>query len=411
MIKIIIKYFWNILKRILPYNIVLIIQKSYRKLRYGKCIGLVKHSQKYRCLLNELEYIISSYPDVKGIVLYPPTVIWNHLYQRAHHLGKAFSKQNYIFFYFTPDANTDSVNGFKKLDNNLYLCGNFPIEIFNYINTDLKKILFLQWVYNEIYTSFIKYDYLIYDYIDDISIFEEKTDRLIVSHNKLIKKADLCLAVSQILYDDIIKINKNSLYVPNGVDYGFFSKPIEESISTDDIDKIRQNYDIIVCYYGALAEWIDYNLLKYVANKINNVGIVLIGNDYDNSISKSEIQKYNNIFWLGYKPYHHLPNYLDKIDVAIIPFVKNRITDTASPIKMYEYIAKGKPVVSTNINECINIPEIFSSKSYDDFVNNIKSAYQNKNESAFQIRLKKFGENSTWDFRLQPIIKLIENKN
>ena len=105
-------------------------------------------------------------------------------------------------------------------------------------------------------------------------------------------------------------------------------------------------------YYGALASWFDYGLLDEAARLRPDWRFVLIGPKLDASLDGSPILSRKNLLWLGARDYVSLPGYLSTFDVATIPFRINSITLSTSPLKLFEYFAAGKPVVTTPMPEC-----------------------------------------------------------
>lgn len=117
-------------------------------------------------------------------------------------------------------------------------------------------------------------------------------------------------------------------------------------------------------YIGALwGDWFDWDLLVRLANQYPKAAIVVIG-DYDGQCPTPP----NNLKFLGLKPQTALPAYLAHVDVAIIPWKDNNITQATSPLKIYEYLAMNRPVVAPNLNPLKNIPGVFLAKDQDDFI-------------------------------------------
>src|SRR5207253_9623223 len=100
-------------------------------------------------------------------------------------------------------------------------------------------------------------------------------------------------------------------------------------------------------YFGALASWFDYALLDEVARRRPDWNFLLIGPNYDGSLDDQALLRRANVHWVGRQPYELLPGYLRAMDCALIPFLLNDITMATSPLKLYEYLAAGKPVITT----------------------------------------------------------------
>ena len=130
----------------------------------------------------------------------------------------------------------------------------------------------------------------------------------------------------------------------------------------------------IIGYYGSLAKWVDFDLIKKLAEKRPGYEIVLIGMIYDDTIQKQELDRYKNIHYLGPKDYSILPEYAVWFDVATIPFVLNEITESTSPIKIFEYMALGTPIVTTDMRECRKYKSILIGKDYEGFIEKVDDA-------------------------------------
>lgn len=133
------------------------------------------------------------------------------------------------------------------------------------------------------------------------------------------------------------------ILVTNGVDKNFFK--VKENIIPEDIKNIPKP---IIGYAGKIAKRINVELLKFIASELPNFSFVLIGQFLDKGWIKS-LFKYKNIFFLGDKHYSELPYYLNNFDICIIPHNLGSLESGEDPIKLYEYLAAGKPVVATNV--------------------------------------------------------------
>ncbi len=259
---------------------------------------------------------------------------------------------------------------------------------------------------------------IIYEYIDDINPLLVGTKELPINikqkYEYMLKDTDnvfVVVTADEIEKDVITKRGKEKLaFSCNGVDYEHFAN-IDSSIKLDDsfIKVINQNKPIIG-YYGALASWFDYDMIKYLAEKRPDYNIVLLGIKYDDSFDKQDLDKYSNIYFLGSKEYNILPNYASKFTVCTIPFLINEITQATSPLKLFEYMALGKPIVTTAMNECKKYQSVIIANDNDDFVKKVDKAIEiqkNKDEDYLKV-LKKEALENTWESKTKEIIRLLE---
>jgi GT2 family glycosyltransferase len=350
----------------------------------------------------ELEWILEKHKGAKRVIIYPPTIDWGEtLFQRPQQLALAFAKLGYLFIYCVVNPSVDKVSGFKEIENNLYLCY-VPLEIFKIIKRPVV------WISRpDHFDKLIYFDepYLVYDYIDELEVFHTYGPQLIKNHNKLIKKANLCLATAKKLLKEVEENSPNTLFCPNGTDFAFFSQAQskKEHKIPSDLEQLVSKERPLIGYYGALAKWFDYGLVEYAAKRRKDYNFVLIGPDYDQTLEKSGLLHANNIFWLGPKKYQDLLGYLAFFDVATIPFKINNITLATNPIKLFEYASAGKPIVTTAMPECKQYPEVLTSEDQEEFVKNLDKALILKNDTDFTAKLIELGKNNSWETRVKDV--------
>jgi glycosyltransferase involved in cell wall biosynthesis len=164
----------------------------------------------------------------------------------------------------------------------------------------------------------------------------------------------------------------------------------------------------VIGYYGALARWFDYNLLKSVACLRPDLSFVLIGPYYDSTLKSSSLLELPNLFYLGVKPYAQIPAYLRCFDVAMIPFQLNDITHATSPLKLFEYMAGGKPVVVTPMRESLRYPGVLSGKDPAEFAAQLDLALQLRNDSKYIAALDEVARQNTWDARARQLLQALD---
>lgn len=347
-----------------------------------------------------------------------PTIDWNTpLYQRPQHLALALSKSNIPFIYSTCNLKYDQVNGFENLSNKLvitdkwFLCLNSLNCLILLLSTqqlvtvsDVKKII-------------VKGGKIIYDYVDeihqDISGSQKMEDFLIERHSYIKESgcASLVLCVSKKLYDEMLEYypKEKVLLVPNGVEYDHFQAKRNLKTVPDDLKKIVAKKKTIIGYYGAMANWLDYELINTAAKKHPEWQFVFIGVDYNGGLKKLDISL-NNIHFLGQKDYQDLPQYGIWFDIALIPFAKGEIAKSTSPLKMYEYMAMHKPIVATeDLVECYGYKGVYISKNNNnDFEFSIKKAINSSKNMKIINFLDKQAKQNTWEIRATKIINFLK---
>jgi glycosyltransferase involved in cell wall biosynthesis len=248
--------------------------------------------------------------------------------------------------------------------------------------------------------------HLIYDYLDDIETFYGDREKMRRDHQAALQQADLVLTTARRLYEQARLMRPDALLCPNGVDYQHFEVchlPVEKP-PPEDIGPILGLGKPIIGYYGALARWFDYELLKQAADLRPDLSFVLIGVDLDGTLFPSQILKKGNIHWLGIKPYQELPEYLRYFKVAIIPFVLNDITHSTSPLKMFEYMAGGKPVVATAMEEVMHYAPVLIAHDLPQFSGELDHALGLAADADYLQQVDQIARENTWNKRAMQIL-------
>jgi glycosyltransferase involved in cell wall biosynthesis len=240
----------------------------------------------------------------------------------------------------------------------------------------------------------------IYYCADEYSEFTGYSKTLVKKlEEDLLRKVDLILVVSDKLYRTKKKLNPNIFLIPHGVEFEHFSKYNLTSVELpSDIKDIGKP---VIGYYGLIRDWIDFELLQKISEK-KDWSLVLIGpvNTDINSIQGKE-----NVHFLGPKDYGDLPLYLRGFDVCIIPYKLLEVTINARPLKLFEYLASGKPVVSTPLPSVLPYKgAVRIGATCEEFVEQIEKSLQEKDESLKKKRVDLARENS-WENLVEKNLK------
>lgn len=343
---------------------------------------------KYRTILffRRKNNLLKKYVDIHSfdtIIVFENNFGWNKIMkQRPQQIAENIPATTLMIYHSHEDADYPEGKRLRKLKENLVLAdlGYFRDRILEELSFHSNKYLM---IYSTDYiplnriNMYIKYRYkVIYDYVDDVNqelSGAEMYKILFKRHKKLLTNENVCtICTAEVLQRKARKITgKRPLIISNGVDYEHFKyQPYE--IPSDMVD-IRKKYEYLICYYGALASWFDYELVGKLAEN-RNYAIVLIGQDYDGTIEKSGILNHENIYFLGRKSYEELPRYGCNVDVCIIPFLINDITMATNPVKVFEYMAMERPVVTTALPECHRYKSVLFSADHDEFIANVHKA-------------------------------------
>ena len=268
------------------------------------------------------------------------------------------------------------------------------------------------WTYNPltVYLLSLKgFDKVIYHCVDDIKSQPGMPVNIIEkSEQDLVKKSHLVFAVSPKLVETRGVWNPNTFYFPNVADFRHFSRAREqETVIPSDLLKIPVPR---IGFIGAISDYkVDFDLLRYMARTRPGWSIVLIGKvgEGDPWTKTGVFQDVLNIHLLGPRPYAELPCYLKGFDVAILPNMLNEYTESMFPMKFFEYLAAGKPVVSVDLpalRAYRNVVRI--AQSHQDFVKGIDEAL-NDTVSSREERIAVAKEH-TYEKRMHKMLQLVE---
>jgi len=341
--------------------------------------------------------------DARGIIFMMPSVAWDFsMFQRPQQVSLALSRKGYLIFYLEFRGLMTQFGIYKAQD------GIYRMPVLWDIFKSMEKPIAITYTYNCQYLERLNNPRVIYEHIDDLGVFPQGREAMQQAHAALLSTAEVVVATAKILLEDVIKKRTDAILCPNGVDYDHFLPAREARVNPpSDMDTIIGIGSPVIGYYGALASWFNYGLLEQLARSRPDWQIVLIGADYDNSIRPSGILGIPNIHWMGPRPYSILPDYLKWFDVAIIPFKVNDITNSTSPLKMFEYFAGHKPVVATAMHEVQRYGEVLIAHTAEEFVEQVEKALALKSNPEFIAKLDRIAKENTWDSRVEQILNLI----
>jgi UDP-galactopyranose mutase len=188
----------------------------------------------------------------------------------------------------------------------------------------------------------------VYDCMDELSAFAGAPAGLVQAERELLDKADLVLTGGQSLFEAKQHLHGNVHAVPSSVDVAHFARARQLTQEPEDQAAIPGPR---LGFFGVIDERLDVPLIADVAARRPEWQLVLIGPVV--KIDPALLPRRNNLHYLGPKPYSALPDYIAGWSVALLPFARNEATRFISPTKTPEYLAAGKPVVSTSIRDVV----------------------------------------------------------
>jgi glycosyltransferase involved in cell wall biosynthesis len=267
--------------------------------------------------------------------------------------------------------------------------------------------------YNRHWEEYFEKPFIIYEQLDELEVFDGFSMKKLKSqHEQLVQNSNLVVGISDQLVSKLRQTRPDTLLITNGVDINHFSKDRMTNVFLGDVmDYILSKGKPIIGYYGALARWMDYDLIRYVANELRNDCLFLfIGPPYDHSFARSKVGDLENIHVLPPVKYQILPEYLDKFTVATIPFVVNELTNSVSPLKLFEYMAGEKPIVTTKMKECEKYEGVIIAENKEDYVSKVLQAIELGSDEMYLESLRKVAYKNSWQNKTKQLMVEIKKR-
>src|SRR4030042_4139516 len=222
--------------------------------------------------------------------------------------------------------------------------------------------------------NFVDHSLVIYHCLDCWTGHDDwwNSDKNIARCEKhLVLQSDLVLTVSESLRSEKVRLNANTHFVPNGADYAHFSKAL---LPDTQIPKYMQEINHpIIGFIGMIGTRFDAATLQNIAKAKPNWSFVLVGEAIEKEKSCALLMQMPNVHLLGMQPIEKLPSYLKAMDVCLIPYRKNSFTDHCFPLKLFEYLSAGKPIVASSIPSLNKYKRyVYLSNNAEEYINNIE---------------------------------------
>ena len=324
-------------------------------------------------------------------VVFLPSIGWNvTLVQRPHHLARAIAAAGHAVVFCCGERPEEGVEGFLEIEPHLFLHGGPESDLRALASPVLWSV-----AYNVPDPAAWPGARIVYDAIDHLDVFPHPRRRLLRNHRRALESASTIFAVSRGLRDEIATARPDVVYLPNGVDAGRFRFPVQSP---------RESPRPRAVYVGALARWFDFALLREIAGRNPGWDFRLYGEVLDGAWERSGLAASANVDFRGPRPNTEVPRLLAEADVGIIPFRVSAETADVSPIKLYEYFAAGKPVVSTPMPEAAAFAETRIAASAEEWTSSLAAALASSRDTAFVSRLRELGRAHDWSARGQAIL-------
>jgi hypothetical protein len=390
---------------LLPIVAVRLFRKAFKIRKYISYrinVLSIKNRIKSELKLNESTIVYIGMP-------------WNNIMkQRPHHIAENLARNNIFVIYIDPE---DRLPIFMS-KNLLVISEGWIIEYLSKYTKNYDIYYMFPAGYpksiSEIHSILDKGFKFIYEYIDELdeSISGDLTKQIEIFNKLESLNPSIILASAKKLYHQMhARFSNKVLLNENAVDIGHF-KPHKRNVNKapSDLKQIIKKDTPIIGYYGAMATWLDYELINSMTKKMSHYDFIFIGIDYNGGLSG--LIDRPNVHYLGPKNYKDLPSYSNWFDCTIIPFQEGDIAKATSPVKLFEYMAMALPTVCTkDLQECAGYEGVLMSKDKEDFIHNLEKAVSLKNNTKISAKLLGYAKGNTWAARAHDIANKIDDIN
>ncbi|MGD0654464.1 MAG: glycosyltransferase [Thermoguttaceae bacterium] len=389
--------------------------------------GIFRTAKKlYRCcrfalslFVKSLRHKITASPDKKLSLdkydFYFFSIIdWNFRFQRPQQMARQFARAGHRVFYVSQKFTARKNVKIRLIEENIYelfLSGDPTVNVYKHQTSEyvLKKmadslnkfclgsncstgILLVQLPFWTSLAEEVRARLgwpIVYDCMDEHAGFATNSESMVVNEQRLFEQADLTLVSSELLRKKALKRTSRVALVRNAADYEHFAVAAEKR-------KAVSSRKITIGYYGAIAGWFDSQLVADLAGLQPDWEFQFVGHTFSSDLNR--IKNINNVKLLGEMPYGKLPGILKTWDACIIPFRKIPLTEATNPVKVYEMLAAGMPVVSTDLPEIRSIEQaglIKIAENAPEFAEQIKRMIRDQSPELIKAR-QAFARENTW---------------
>ncbi len=378
-------------------------------------IPVLLHPRRYRAAIEEM--LTGDYDRV---------LLWRSsfgyavpLFQRPQHMAHALARQRCLVLYEVTTA-TDGCATLRMIAPGLWLFNFNNLLLRFFLEHALEKKPLPRYI--DLYSTDWKLSAralaryaargcgILYEYIDHLSPALAGTAAL---PRAISEKFDYAMAhravtvvvTAERLRQDVLRRRgeENLVLASNGVDLAFLRRFDRYSFEPEFLSILAKGKPI-VCYYGALASWFDYDLVRSLA-ATGRYSVVLIGLKYDTSFDEQLPAPVSDLYYLGPRDYRVLKYYAHEAAVLMIPFLINDITRATSPVKLFEYMALGRPIVTTDMDECRQYRSVLIGHSHAAFISQIEHALTLRNDADYLAALDRDARANDWSSKAAAIIE------
>jgi glycosyltransferase involved in cell wall biosynthesis len=350
---------------------------------------------------------------------------WGFVFQRPNHLMSRFSKHQRVFYIEEPIfTDGDERLHIENFNESLFIVtphiapGLSPDEVHQVqrklisgLITSMKINRYFSWYYTPMaipFTNHLNPELVVYDCMDELAAFKFAPPELKLNEQELFNKSDVVFTGGHSIFESKKNQHRNIYPFPSSIDKHHFGAARLTKNDPDDQANIPHPR---FGFFGVIDERMDIDMIGQVATERPDWQFVILGPVV--KIDPAHLPKNENIHYLGGKKYEELPSYISGWDVAMIPFAMNESTKFISPTKTPEYLAAGKPVISTPIKDVVSpygdnkLVHIVNNAT--EFIAAAEKELKAKRKSAWLKKVDGFLMGNSWDRTWSQMVRHIED--
>lgn len=365
---------------------------------------------------------VQAMPDI----FFWSVIDWRFRIQRPQHIARELADRGYRVFYLSTAFVNDRTPGFEleRMDEagrlfnvRLHLKGRPRIYSAPPAAEDLRRLkssvaALLEWTGSRGAVSLVQHPYwaqiaqalpdshLVYDCLDHHEGFDNTGEGIGMLERKLLGSADAVVATSEWLRIFAAAYNPNTSLIRNAAEFERFSmRPA--SVFCDPAGRR------VIGYFGAIAAWMDVDLLRDVARAFPACLLLLVG--ADECGAKQKLEGIENVLMTGEVSYADLSHYLYGMDVCLLPFRVMPLTLATNPVKIYEYLSAGKPVVAVDLPEMSQFGSLVeTAATREGFVEKVRHLLESPGGDAGVEARRSFAAQNTWQRRVDDLVAVMD---
>ena len=348
---------------------------------------------------------------------------WNFAHQRPQHVLSRFAEKYTVFYVEEAEYSQDD-DGYHATYNDDNVTVIIPhlnadgdrkdvdlrlTQIISSFIVDTNIEKYFLWFYTPMalrFSTHLRPQYVVYDCMDELGALKHAPQELKDLEASLIEKADVIFTNGNALYNAKKNLHNNIYSFPSSIDKKHFGSARNINF---DVEAQKHIPHPRLGFFGVIDERFDIDLIEKVAIARPDWHFVIIGPVV--KIDPEILPKNHNIHYLGSKNYNELPEYIASWDIALIPFAISESTTFVSPTKTPEYLAAGKPVVSSAITDVIrpygieSLVHIYTSS--DEFITQVTQELAILDKSEWLKKVDDFLLNISWDITCEKMNAIV----